>query len=153
MTVTAKKPAVPDEDDVGRAEIALTLGISQREITNLVKTQPDFPSNVNGRSRSFPRRKCVQWYVRFKSAEAIKRTKPATPNNLEELRRRREEAEMRMAEMDVAEREGRLVSSDQVDQVVGELADRLRAALVNLPANHGLRLEELGIDSRNTQPF
>lgn len=135
------------DDEVGRAVLAATLGVSQREITNLVKNHPDLPSIQRGRARVFPLRQCVHWYVRFKSAEAVKRSKPATPSNVEEMRRRRDEAEMKMAEMDVAEREGRLVSVDQVDKVVGEVCDRLRAAIVNMPGNYGLRLEELGVEA------
>lgn len=151
MADMARTSNEPDEDEVGRGEIALTLGVSEREITNLVKAHVDFPSVVRSKARTFPRRRCVQWYVRFKALEAVKRAKPATPNNLEELRRRREEADMKMAEMDVAEREGRLVGVDQVDRVVGELCDRLRAALVNLPGNHGIRLEELGVDAARAE--
>jgi phage terminase Nu1 subunit (DNA packaging protein) len=139
------KAAGSGEIDVGRAEIALTLNVSAREITNLVKAHHDFPSTVTGRARTFPLRRCVQWYVRFKSQEAVKRAKPATPSNVEEMNRRRAEADMKMAEMDVAEREGRLVSVIHVDQVVGELCDRMRATIVNIPGNFGLRLEELNV--------
>lgn len=145
--MTSSKPPVdPGEDEVGRREIALTLGVSEREITNLVKANPDFPSVVRGKGRAFPRRRCVQWYVRFKSLEAVKRAKPASTAGHEERRRRREEAEMKMAEMDLAEREGRLVSIDHVDQVVGEVCERLMPIVVNMPGNYGLRLEELGVD-------
>lgn len=134
------------EDEVGRAVLAATLGISEREISNLVKDHVDFPSIQRGkRSRVFPLRQCVHWYVRFKSAEAVKRAKPATTSDVEEMRRRRAEAEMKLMEMDVADREGRLVSVDQVDRVVGEVCDRLRAAIVNMPGNYGLKLEELGL--------
>lgn len=146
MTSTKNVPSSGD-DEVGRSEIALTLGVSAREITNLVKAHPDFPSVISGRSRTFPRRRCVQWYVRFKAQEAVKRAKPATPTNVDEMQRRRAEADMKMAEMDVADREGRLVSVDHVDQVVGEVCERLRAILVNVPGNYGLRLEELGVDA------
>lgn len=135
----------PSEEEVGRAVLAATLGVSEREITNLVKNHPDLPSIQRGRSRVFPLRQCVHWYVRFKSAEAVKRAKPATTADVEEMRRRRAEAEMKLMEMDVADREGRLVSVDQVDRVVGEVCDRLRAAIVNMPGNYGLKLEELGL--------
>lgn len=135
------------DDLVNHTVLAETFGISRREIFNLIKNHEDFPSIVRGRSRTFPRARCVHWYIRFKAAEAVKRAKPATPSNVEEMRRRRDEAEMKMAEMDVAEREGRLVSVDQVDKVVGEVCDRLRAAIVNMPGNYGLRLEELGIEA------
>lgn len=135
-----------EETLVGRKEIAEVLGISEREVTNLVKQQPDFPSVQEGRSRKFPRTQCVRWYVRFKQEEAVKRAKPVSKENDDEIRKRTRVVELLLLEVEYAEREKQLLPADTVDQVVGEVCDRLRAVITNLRATHAMRLEEAGVD-------
>lgn len=87
----------------------------------------------------------------FKREREIAKREASVMSARAELQRRRDEAETRLAEMDVAEREAQLVGIDQVDLVVAEVVERLRAGIINMPGNYGLRLEELGIDAAKAE--
>ncbi|MFN2327013.1 MAG: hypothetical protein ABR551_14205, partial [Gemmatimonadales bacterium] len=56
-----------------------------------------------------------------------------------------------LAEIAVAEKEGAVIATEAHTEVVSELAERLRAAIVNIPSNYGVDLERAGVDPAKAQ--
>jgi phage terminase Nu1 subunit (DNA packaging protein) len=137
------------------AEVCEIFGINRRTLTNWLNEDPPIPSTLRGRAREFDPPTVIPWHgeraVRLARASIERELREASTSTRAELQRRREEAETKLAEMDVAEREGELVEVAHVDVVVGELCDRFRAALVNMPGNYSIRLEALGIDAAKAE--
>jgi hypothetical protein len=67
------------------------------------------------------------------------------PLDLEKAKSRKLDAEAREAELRVERMLGNVVPLEVVGETVGRICDRLLPTLQNIPANYGLRLEELGI--------
>lgn len=121
------------EKYVGRAEIAEHLGLSEREITNLVKEhKDDFPSRVRGRSRTFPKGRCQKWYIEFKQKEAVARAKPVKTLELDEARAKKTMIDTELAELELEAARGRLIPKEIHEQRVEELAGRLAGKVKNL---------------------
>src|SRR5689334_15509333 len=101
-----------------RAEIAKRLGLSERQISNLVKSGrledgTEFPSRVEGRERKFFEDRCFAWYVRYKQEEAVRKSAgPEKPKNSGERKDREAELRLAMLELDFAERRRELVSRE-----------------------------------------
>jgi phage terminase Nu1 subunit (DNA packaging protein) len=88
--------------------------------------QPDCATNLFRRERELAKRE----------------VKPAS---FEDARARKMEAEAREAELRVSKLLGEVIPTDMHETVVGEIADRLRAVIINIPSNYTLHLERLGI--------
>jgi hypothetical protein len=71
--------------------------------------------------------------------------------NLRKLRERREAAETREAEIRVERLLAETLPAAVLDEIVGQLGDRLRAVCVNIPGNHGMRLEEMGVSAQDAE--
>lgn len=137
---------------VSREEIAEELGVEERTITNWVKAPPanapgPFPCRVRGRNRTFPRRKCLAWYIEFKVAEGLARAAPAQPTDLVEAERRKAVADAELAELKVAQLRGDLVPVALFREEVSRPLQRVRARLMTVPGEFGPRfvgLSEVG---------
>lgn len=115
-----------------RPALADFLGISEREITNLVKEHDAFPSRMTGRSRSFPRNRCRAWYLEFKQREAVARAKPTKTLELDEARAKKTMIDTDLAELELEAARGRLIPREIHEQRVEELANRLASRVKNL---------------------
>lgn len=131
------------DQQVGRDVVAFVLGITEREITNLVKDHgagdTPFPSRVKGTRRTFPLAACVQWYVRFKMDEAAKRANPKGEqlSALDHTKARKELAFAMKAELEIAELRGELLPIAMHEDRVSQLCERLAARCKTLGRYRG----------------
>lgn len=125
---------------VSRGELAVRLGLSERQITNLVRRHPDFPSRVDGRERSFPTDRCFEWYVRYKQEEALQRAaaKPEITGRADaDLRKAIADAEI--AELRVQKLRGDVVPTEAYRKELRRVLDRVRGRFVSIPGEYGPR--------------
>lgn len=106
--------------------------ITQEKGSKLEYKQPDCAANLLRRERELGK----------------KEAKPAT---IDEARARKLEAEAQIAELDLAERQARVVPTDMHEEIVGQVCDRLRAVLLNIPGDFGPKLELLGIEPQKAE--
>lgn len=96
----------------------------------------------------YPWPAALRWYVTYREELAARRAAPAT---IDEARERKLVAEARLAEIEVAKREGVLIPLETHEAVVAALAERLRAVLINAPSQYGLDLERAGVSPADAQ--
>lgn len=130
---------------VSREEIADELGVEERTITNWVREAPEhapgpFPSRVKGRARTFPRRKCLTWFIQFKINEGIARSAPPRPTDIAEAERRKAVADAEKAELQVAQLRAILAPRTIIDEVCQRQMQALRAVIVSMPGRYGPRM-------------
>lgn len=126
-----------------KAELADLFGESPKQIQRYVAE--GIPCSGSGKDLRFPWPSVRAWRdqrIRRLEREKLERDKPM---DLEEARRRKMEAEARLAEIDVDTRLGQLVPVTVVDDIVGKVCDRMLPILQNVPSNYGMRLEEVGV--------
>lgn len=133
------------------SQLAEIYGVDRRTITNWLNEDPPCPSDTEKRVRVFATQDVAKWHQERAVRDALARKAKAEPVNMEDLRSRRELAQTRLAEIELAVKEGALISTDVHKDVVGEVCDRLRAVLINLPSNHALALEKLGVPAKEAQ--
>ena len=75
----------------------------------------------------------------------------ATPSNITELRARRDLAQTRLLEIDLALRESELIPMEVHKDVVVEICNRLRAVLINIPSAYALTLERVGMPAADAE--
>jgi len=141
------------QKELTKAQLCDRFGESAKQIERYVAE--GLPCAGTGRARRFPWPEAMRWrderVKRLERDATEKRLTPATADAVQQANNRRRIAEARLIEIELAEREGLLVTTAHVEQVVSELGDRLRAALINLPANHLLDLERVGVDPARAQ--
>lgn len=112
-----------------QTEVAELLGLSARQVHNLVKQ--GLPRHADGGKTFYDGPLCVAWYVRFKVTEAESNLEPATDEGakarLDELR-----GDILVIELQKA-REQVLPVEYAVHQLE-QLGERLRSKLVALPS-------------------
>lgn len=115
------------------------LDLTSRSINNLrEKGMPwlgveDVP---NGKPQ-YDLRAAVKWYVRYKEDLA-------RPDAKGEAEIRKAQAQARLAELEVAEREKSLVPIEMFEEVMGEIMSEVRARLLNLPASVAVEVAATG---------
>lgn len=133
---------------VVRAEIAARLGLSERQITNLVRTGKladgsSFPSRVSGRDRTFPSDRCFDWYVRYKQEEALQRAAgKKEPANMAEAELRKAIADAEIAELKLQRLRGEIVPLDQYRRELRRVLSRVRARFQAIPGEYAPRILE-----------
>lgn len=105
-------------------QIAKALGITERYVRELF---------VQGMPRTIP--KARAWYTAKKTARELERS-----STLDEARRRKTEAEAKLAEFEVAKAEGELVTVSEAASQVEQLLDRLRARILAVPGKYAPQL-------------
>lgn len=133
---------------VSRREIAERLGLSERQITNLVRDAKladgtEFPSRVKGKDRSFPSDRCFDWYVRFKQEEALQRAAGReAPKDMAAAELRKAIADAEIAELKVAQLRGEFVSLEEYRKELRRILTRIRARFVAIPGEFAPRILE-----------
>lgn len=127
--------------EVSQVELSGIIGITTRQIHNLERE--GLPHRAERRNKYYPLPGAVEWYMRRKQDEARAETEST---DFEEARARREAARARLAELEVARVEGKLIPRDVVENVYGDrLLDVVRSSLLNMPGRWGAQV--VGIES------
>lgn len=137
--------------------LARALEVDRKTVTNWINADPPCPSTGAGKRRRFNLKQVFDWYAQRKVREletellALRAGEP-TKDDVADARRRQTIAESRVVEIELAEREARIVAIEHVEEVVAEIAERIQPVLLNLPSNYTLNLEQLGIPPEKAQP-
>lgn len=131
--------------------LAELYNVDRRTVTNWVNEDPPCPSDMEGRDRVFITQDVARWLEDRAVRKALEKKEKQEPQDTKKITERREFAQMRLAEIELEVREGSLIATDVHKEVVGEVCDRLRAVLINLPSNHTLTLERLGVSAQAAQ--
>ena len=129
-----------------RADVAARLSLSEKQITNLVKTGrladgTEFPSRVEGRGRTFPLDRCFDWYVRFKQEEALGRAAPAKPPDfMRQAALRQAIADADTAELRLATLRREVAPVDEHRRELRRILTRIRTAIDGMPGAQAQRM-------------
>lgn len=136
---------------VNGTQLADLYNVDRRTVTNWINSDPACPSWKDGKERKFDTAAVAAWKEQQAVNRAVAAVSRQDPENIDEAKRRKLTAEALLAEIDVQERQGQLLPVDIVETVLGETCDRLRAVAINVPSNYGVRLEHLGVSSKDAQ--
>ena len=117
---------------VNQKELAALLGLTTRQVNNLVEKGMPVVSENGKRLYDAPR--CIAWYREAKVAEAVRANAPA---DLEEAKARKMSAEAELAEMQRDLERGRLMPVVDAEKAVGEIVGMVRAKLMAMPGKIG----------------
>lgn len=118
---------------VGSVEAAKRLGMSVQGLGMWAK-RPGAPTRQGKKGLEYG------WpaFPRWRDGEIERRAKEeARPKTLDEARQRREAAEAQIAELTLAERQGKLCTLDAVIEAQAAIAMRIRSQLLALPSKLG----------------
>lgn len=121
---------------VTQNELAVALSLTARQVRNLTDSGV-FVRKHEGKALKYDLTACIQAYMAYKREQE----KPKGEDQLQALRQRKLLAEVRAAEIEVAEAEGRLIPLDVHEQRVGAICDRLRALLMTIPSKYLSRIQ------------
>lgn len=136
---------------VDREEIAFLLGVDLRTISRFVRQHSDFPSRVQGRARTFPVRRCLQWQQDRIVANVVSQAAPSAPDSSEEAARRKLLAEAQLAEVKLAKARAEVISVSLALKEIHDVFARVRATLLGKPGEYApqiLHLEDMGDATR-----
>ena len=111
---------------VTQKELAALLGLTTRQVTNLVERGMPVASADGKRRYDAPA--CIAWYRDAKIAEAVA---DQGPDTLDAQRTRKTAAEARLAELELARLEGQMLTVDDAMREFDATLDRLRAVLLS----------------------
>lgn len=110
-------------------QVATLCNITPRRVQQLA-TEGVFQKVGRGRYNAV---QCVHAYIRYWQDRALSRAPEPEAGTLEDARRRKTEAEASLAEMELAREQGRMISVDDLEEMLSGPLYRLRAKLLNLP--------------------
>lgn len=110
-------------------EAADEMDYSVRQLQEYAK-RPGCPRRKRGASWEYEWPAFNRFVREAAVADAVERVKPA---DFEEARARKEAANAELAELDLAERRGQLVTREGARKAMASLCERVRARLVTLP--------------------
>lgn len=116
-------------EELTQKEAATRLGITSRQVRNL-RDHHGLPQIVRRGKPFYPWPEVLHWYIDFKIQEAERRGGPV---DYEQARTREMIAKAEMAELDLAERRGQLVTVSYAASQLERALSALRAQLLNLP--------------------
>lgn len=123
--------------EVNQTQLAQALRLSTQQIRNLEREGLPV-SRAKGRQKFYLLADAIAWYLERKKAEVRAAVEPTDFNS---ARARRERARARLAEMEVAKEEGRLIPRDVVEEIYGtKLMDVLRSGILNMPGRWGAQI-------------
>jgi phage terminase Nu1 subunit (DNA packaging protein) len=129
---------------VSREEIADRLGVEPRTVTNWVRNHSDFPSRVEGRSRSFPAQKCLLWFIDRKVADAVSSMLPPQQTSMVDAELRKAVADAELAELRVQKLRGEVIPVEMARKELRLIFTRLRARLISAPGEYAPQILNLG---------
>lgn len=118
-------------------ELAEVLPITTRQIRRLV--DDGLPTESLGGRTMYPQRACVRWYIEYREQLA------AGQEEMRDARYRKLQADARMAELEVAEREGSLVPLTVLESTLTTVLERLHARIT--AAKGSLPVRVVGLES------
>lgn len=130
-------------DEVSAKYLATVLGVDPRSVKNFV--DEGMPKLERGRYALAP---CVRWYVDREVASA--RAGKAL-NELDLARQRKTVAEAQEAELRLAKAAGAVIDAEVYQEIVGQICDRMMSVIQNMPSNHSIALEQLGLTSAKAE--
>lgn len=133
---------------VNATQLADIYDVDRRTIVNWLNADPPCPSTGVGKARVFDTALVAKWHAERAVREA---TEHRPPPDIEAAKERKLIADAQLAELQVAQAEGRVIPLDVHEQRVSALLDRLRAPLANMPGTYVLHLERLGIETARGQ--
>ncbi len=126
-------------------DLCAHYSVDRRTITKWLSSDPPVPSTLDKKVRIFDTAEVARWHSERAARNAIADRDRATPSNITELRNRRDLAQTRLLEIDLALRESELIPMEVHKDVVVEICNRLRAVLINIPSAYALTLERAGM--------
>jgi hypothetical protein len=121
---------------ISQKELGERLGITTRQIRNLVFE--GLPKDGEGPKATHPWPESRDWYNAYIRAQERKKQ---PEDDLKDLRKRKFIAEVRKAEIEVEEADGRLIPFDVHELRVGQICDRLRNVLMTVPSKFLSRIQ------------
>jgi len=121
---------------VNQRELAAALSLSSRQVRNLTDSGV-FVRKHDGNALVYDLSECVQAYMAHKKESE----KPEAEDQLKVLRERKLRAEVRAAEIEVDEAEGRLIPLGVHEARIGAICDRLRSLLMTVPSKYLARIQ------------
>lgn len=117
-------------------ELAENLGLDVRSIRRL--EEAGLPLRSRAGRKSYPWPEALRWYVGWKVESEVGRRRPS---DNAELERRELEAKVRLAEIKVAEAEGKVLPDDVVRRQMSEIHQATAGAIRSLPQYAGEMVE------------
>ena len=111
---------------VTQKELATLLGLTTRQVNNLVER--GMPVSSENGKREYDAPACIAWYRDQKVSEAVA---AGGPDDLDAQRTRKTAAEARLAELELARLEGRMLTVEDAARELDAALDRLRAVLLS----------------------
>lgn len=116
-------------EEITQRELADRLGLSTRQVRNL-RDDHGLPQIVRNGKPFYRWPDALHWYIQFKIQEAERRREPPS---YEVARTREMLARAEMAELELAQRRGQLVTVEYAASQLERSLSVLRAQLLNLP--------------------
>lgn len=113
---------------VNQTGLARILGITTRQVRNL--EAKGLPHEADGRRKFYPIPEATLWYLQRERERAIS---SAPIEGLRELKERRMVAETKLAEIEAATVEGRLIPLAVHEERFSMQLEKLRARILNVP--------------------
>jgi phage terminase Nu1 subunit (DNA packaging protein) len=121
---------------IAQKDLAERLGITTRHVRNLVIE--GMPKEGEGAAAKHPWPGAREWYNDYLRAQERKKL---PEDDLKELRRRKIEADTRLAEIELEKAEGSLIPFEMHETRVAAICDRLRAVLMTIPSKYLSRIQ------------
>ena len=122
--------------NISQKDLGERLGITTRQIRNLVFD--GMPKDGEGPKATHPWPESRDWYNTYIRAQERKKQ---PEDDLKDLRKRKFVAEVRKAEIEVEEADGRLIPFDVHEKRIAGICDRLRGILMTVPSKFLSRIQ------------
>lgn len=122
--------------NISQKDLGERLGITTRQVRNLVFD--GMPKDGEGPKATHPWPESRDWYNGYIRQQERKKQ---PEDDLKDLRKRKFVAEVRKAELEIEEAEGRVVRYEVVELRLGAICDRLRNLLMTVPSKFLSRIQ------------
>lgn len=131
--------------ELSKVRFAAVVGLTTRQITNL--RDKGLPCRTEGNRVMIPVPEGIKWYIAFKAAAL----QPMRPTTLDDAKQRREAALAGLAELDLAERQGELMTVVEYERMLSGAMERMASKLRNLPHKVATQVTGKTMDARKAQ--
>lgn len=130
-------------------DLCAYYGVDRRTISKWLCASPPVPSRLEKKIRVFDTVEVFAWFTERAVRRAISGRDRATPPT--EARLRGDLARTKLIELELAVREGKLISLEAHKDAAGEIGNRIRAVLINIPSKYAHRLEQSGVSATDAE--